>query len=352
MAALAVLCLLLAACGRSDSELSAASDLGPAQASPPPIGATLSRVKARRRLRCGVSQDKPGFAQRNLTGQWRGFDVDMCRALAAAVLGDSRAASFTGLTSRTRFAALQSGAVDVVSGGAAWTFSHDEALGLSFANVSYYDGQGFLVRGGGRFHTIADLAGARVCVLGGASSQQALADAFKARGAGYQPVLKDTLEEAVAAYRRGECDALSEDISVLAGLRQQMGSDNHAILPGYIADEPLGLMVREDDQRWADIVRWTVNALVLAEDLQTGSQNAEALRRQSTNPAIRRLLGVEGEFGQRFGLGADWSYRAIRQTGNYGEIFQRNLADLGIERGRNALWDAADPGQLYSPPMR
>ncbi|HUO21622.1 MAG TPA: amino acid ABC transporter substrate-binding protein [Caulobacteraceae bacterium] len=345
------LCLWLGACGRSDD--GGASDLAALQPTPAAAqGATLARVKARRRLRCGVSDDKPGFSQRNLTGQWRGFDVDMCRAVAAAVLGDSRAVTLVALTSRTRFAALQSGAVDLVSGGGAWTFSHDEALGLNFVGVSYYDGQGFMARGASRLHTIGDLAGARICVLGGAASQQGLADMFKARDEDYQAVVKDTLDEAVQAYRRGECDVLSDDVSVLAGLRDRVNTADQAILPGFIADEPLGLMVREDDSRWADIVRWTLNALVLAEDLGVTSANAEGLRRDTANPLIRRLLGAEGEYGQRMGLAADWSYRAIRQVGDYGEIYQRNLAGLNLPRGRNALWDAADPGQLYAPPMR
>jgi general L-amino acid transport system substrate-binding protein len=352
--ALAALCLVLTGCGPSEPEpADAASDLVAASPAQGPASGALTRVKARRRLKCGVSADKPGFAQRGLGGQWRGFDVDLCRAVAAAVLGDAHAVTFTPLTNRTRFAALQSGAVDVVSGGGAWTFSHDEALGLSFAGISYYDGQGFLVRRAGRIHTIADLGGARICVLGGAASQQALADAFKARALSYQPVLKDTLAEAASAYRNRACDALSDDASVLAGvLRQMSRPDDHVILPGFIADEPLGLIVREDDERWADIVRWTLNALILAEDLSVGSQNAEDLRRHSSNPAIRRLLGVDGEFGRRLGLSEDWSYRAIRQVGDYGEIFQRNLNGLGLVRGRNALWDSSQPGQLYAPPMR
>ena len=351
-AALLGLCLVLGACGQSEQPLPPVSDQAAVQTSQAAVSATLARVRARHRLKCGVTDDKPGFSQRNLTGQWRGFDVDMCRAVAAAVLGDSRAVSITPVNSRTRFAALQSGAVDLLSGGASWTFSHDEALGLGFASVSYYDGQGFLVRAKGRLRTIGDLDGARICVLGGASAQQALADASKARGGGYQVEPQDTMAQAVEAYRRHECDALSDDISVLAGIRAQLGSGAHVILPGSIADDPLGLMVREDDERWADIVRWTFNALVLGEELQTGMQTVEPLRRDSNNPAIRRLLGVEGEFGQRLGLSPDWSYRALRQVGDYGEIYNRNLAGLGLERGRNALWDAAQPGQLYAPQMR
>lgn len=351
--ALGALCLLIAACGQPPPDASEGSDLTAVQPAAPPSSATLARVRARHRLKCGVSEDKPGFAQRGLAGQWRGFDVDMCRAVAAAVLGDAHAVAFTPLTSRTRFAALQSGAVDVLSGGAAWTFSHDEALGLTFAGVTYYDGQGFLARRSGRLRTIADLGGARICLIGGAASQQSAADGFKARGQSYQPVLKDTLNEAVGAYRKGQCDALSEDISVLTGVMTQMPRrDDQTLLPGYIADEPLGLIVREDDARWADIVRWTLNVLVQAEALSVTTQNAEDLRRTSNNPAIRRLLGADGEFGRRIGLSDDWSYRAIRQVGDYGEIFQRDLAGIGFERGRNALWNAEKPGQIYAPPLR
>jgi general L-amino acid transport system substrate-binding protein len=226
-------------------------------------------------------------------------------------------------------------------------------LGNVFAGVTYYDGQGFLVRKSGGARTIADLVGLRICVLGGSSAQQVLTEAFHVRGQAFQPVVKDTLGEALDAYRKRQCDALSDDVSVLTGARSRLNNaSDQLILPGFIADEPLGLMVAEDDGRWAEIVRWTLNALVLAEDLKVGSANAEQLRKSSDNPAIRRLLGVDGEFGRRLGLADDWSFRAIRQGGDYGEIFERNLAPLGLERGRNALWDADRPGLIHAPPMR
>jgi general L-amino acid transport system substrate-binding protein len=351
------LALIVAGCGRPDSDVAAPSDAAAATApGAPTASATLTRVRARRRLKCGVSDDKPGFAVRGATGQWRGFDVDLCRAVAAAVLGDSRAVAFTALTSRTRFAALQSGAVDLVSGGGAWTFSHDTVLGNTFAGVSYYDGQGFMVRRQSAFGVIADLNGVKVCVVGGTTGQEGLAEAFKARGQAYQPLVKDTFEEALTAYRHGDCDALTDDRSVLIAARSRLDNpDAHRLLPGAIADEPMGLAVREGDDRWADIVRWTLNALVLAEDLGVTSADAESLRRTSANPAIRRLLGVDGDFGRRLGIGPEWSYRAIRQIGNYGEVFVRNLgpeSPLKLERGPNALWTASPPGLLYAPPLR
>ncbi len=210
-----------------------------------------------------------------------------------------------------------------------------------------------MTRAGGRYHTIADLGGARICVLGGTTGQQALGDLFKARKETYQPVVKDTLAQAEQAYRGGQCDALSEDLSVLAGVRARMHrAEDHIMLPGFIADEPLGLIVREDDARWIDAVRWTLNSLILAESLDVTAQTAEDQRRNSVNPAVRRLLGVDGEFGARLGLPADWSFRAVGQVGNYGEVFARNLQPLGLERGRNALWNGGQPGALYAPPLR
>ena len=350
----AALCLslCLAACNRPEPAPTAAPEPGATEAQPQ-VSPTLAKVRARRRLKCGVDQDKPGFAQRDLVGQWRGFDVDFCRAVAAAVLGDARAVSITPLSNRTRFAALQSGAVDLVSGGGAWTFTHDAVLGNAFAGVTYYDGQGFLARRSGGFQTIADLVGLRICVLGGSSAQQVLTEAFHVRGQAYTPVVEDTLGEAVEAYRKRQCDALSDDVSVLTGARSRLNNAaDQAILPGFIADEPLGLMTAQGDDRWTDIVGWTLNALILAEEMQVGSGNADSLRRNSDNPAIRRLLGVDGELGRRLGLADDWSFRAIRQVGDYGEIFERNLAPLGLDRGRNALWDASRPGLIHAPPMR
>jgi general L-amino acid transport system substrate-binding protein len=360
--------LTLAACGRQPPAPPPPGDLlqGPGAR---PADATLDKVRARKRLKCGVTDGVPGFSERGLTGQWRGFDVDICRAVAAAVLGDARAVSITPLTSRTRYAALQSGAVDLVTGGASFTFTHDVALRLDFAGISYYDSQGFLTaapkqppakRGAPPAppveKTVADLNGARICVQGGSSAQQVLAESFRARGMSYQPIVKDDRQQALEAYQHGDCDALTDDLSILAIDRSTLGDpDKQVVLTEVLADEPLGPVVREGDDHWTDIVRWTLNALILAEQARLGAKDVETARKDSVAPEVRRLLGVEGEAGRRLGLADDWAYRAIRQVGAYDEIFDRNLGPntpLKLDRGRNALWNADKPGLLYAPPLR
>jgi general L-amino acid transport system substrate-binding protein len=366
---LAVL-LILAACGRADPGTvpPAPSDMAPV-ATLKAADVTLDKVRARHRLRCGVSEDTPGFSERGITGQWRGFDVDLCRAVAAAVLGDSHAVGFTALSSRTRFAALESGAVDLVTGGGSYTFTHDVTLGAAFAGVSYYDSQGFLAAAPKQPRprkgvpppppvqkTIADLNGSRICVQGGSAQQQTLADSFRARGLTYQPVVKDDRQGALRAYQRGECDAVTDDLAILAIDLSQLGNrDRHVVLTEVLADEPMGPVVRQGDDRWADVVRWTLNALVLAEQAKLGMHEVEDARAHAVDPQVRRLLGDEGEAGKHLGLPDDWAYRAVRQVGNYGEIFDRNLGQdtpLKLERGRNALWTADKPGQIYAPPLR
>jgi general L-amino acid transport system substrate-binding protein len=329
----------------------------------PAAGATLERVRARKRLKCGVTDNAPGFSEHGLTG-WHGFDVDLCRAVAAATLGDARAVSITGLSSRTRFAALQSGAVDLVAGGGTYTFTHDVTMNLDFVGVSFHDSQGFLMatpkpaRRGAPTppSTIADLNGQRICVQGGSPAQQVLAEGLKARGLSYQPIVKDDRQQALQAYERRECDAITDDLSVLAydhaALRDPA---RHVIVPETLADDPVGPMVREGDDRWANIVRWTLNALILAEAGNVDSRSVDQARQDSVDPQVRRLLGLEGEAGRRLGLADDWAYKAIRQVGSYGEIFERNLgpnSPLKLERGRNALWTADKPGQIYAPPLR
>jgi general L-amino acid transport system substrate-binding protein len=357
---------VLSACGRPAPAPPA--DVVPATVAKP-IDATLDKIRARKRLKCGVTEAMPGFSERGLTGQWRGFDIDICRAVAAAVLGDARAVSVTPLNSRTRYAALQSGAVDLVAGGGSFTFTHDVALGLNFVGVSYYDSQGFLAKAprpprarrgqpppAPVDKTVADLNGARICVQGGSQAQQVLAESFRARGLSYRPIVKDDRQQALQAYERGECDAITDDLTVLAIDRAMLGGgDRDQVLAESIADEPLGPMVRDGDDHWADMVRWTLNALILAEQAKLNARTVEAARHDSVDPQTRRLLGVEGEAGRRLGLGDDWAYRAIRQVGSYDEIFDRNLGPntpLKLERGRNALWTADKPGQLYAPPLR
>ena len=358
---------LLAACKRPAPEPAAPSSAAAEVQAPPAASATLDKVKARKRLRCGVTDNLPGFSERTLTG-WRGFDVDLCRAVAAAVLGDARAVSITGLSSRTRFAALQSGTVDLVAGGGSFTFTHDVALNLDFVGISYYDSQGFLaaaprpprrvkgVQPPPMDKTIADLNGLRICVQGGSAAQAALAEGLKARGLSYQPIVKDDREQALQAYERRECDAITDDLSVLAYDRSALRDpDKSAILSETLVEDPIGPMVREGDGRWADVVRWTLNALILAEASKLRAATVDTARTDSVDPQTRRLLGAEGETGRRLGLNPDWAFRAIQQVGSYDEIFERNLGPntpLKLERGRNALWTATPPGLLYAPPLR
>jgi general L-amino acid transport system substrate-binding protein len=355
------LALIAGACQRQAAK--PAPPPAPEAQAAPPAGATLERVRARKRLKCGVTDNAPGFSEHGLTG-WRGFDVDLCRAVAAAALGDARAVSITGLSSRTRFAALQSGAVDLVAGGGTYTFTHDVTMGLDFVGVSFYDSQGFLMaapkpaRRGAPTppSTIADLNGQRICVQGGSPAQQVLAEGLKARGLSYRPIVKDDREQALQAYQRRECDAITDDLSVLAfdhaALRDPA---RHVIVSETLADDPVGPMVREGDDRWANIVRWTLNALILAEAGNVDSRSVDQARQDSVDPQVRRLLGLDGDAGRRLGLADDWAYKAIRQVGSYGEIFERNLGPntpLQLERGRNALWTADKPGQIYAAPLR
>ncbi len=355
--------LLASACQRQADKPPAPPPAAEAQA-PSPASATLDRVRARKRVKCGVTDSLPGFAERGLTG-WRGFDVDLCRAVAAATLGDARAVSITGLSNKTRFAALASGTVDLVAGGGTYTFTHDVTFGLDFVGVSFYDSQGFLTaapkpprRGQPPAppKTIADLNGLRICVQGGSPAQQVLAEGLKARGLSYQPIVKEDRQQALEAYQRRECDALTDDLSVLAYDQAALRDpERHVVLAETLADDPVGPMVREGDDRWANVVRWTLNALILAEAAKVDSRTVDQARRDSVDPQLRRLLGLDSDSGRRLGLADDWAYKTIHQVGSYGEIFDRNLGPttpLKLERGRNALWTADKPGQIYAPPLR
>jgi general L-amino acid transport system substrate-binding protein len=360
-AALTMAMLSAAACNRTPAQPASPP---PATAQTPPPSATLDRVREHKRLKCGVTDNLPGFAERTLTG-WRGFDVDLCRAVAAATLGDAHAVSITGLSNKTRFAALQSGAVDLVAGGGTYTFTHDVTFGLDFVGVSFYDSQGFLTaapkpprRGQPPppAKTIADLNGMRICVQGGSPAQQVLVDGLKARGLSYQLIVKDDRQQTLEAYQKRDCDALTDDLSVLAYDHASLRDpDRHVILTETLADDPVGPMVREGDDRWANVVRWTLNALILAEAAKVDSRTVDQAKQNSVDPQLRHLLGLEGDAGRRLGLADDWAYKVVRQVGSYGEIFDRNLGPetpLKLDRGRNALWTADKPGQIYAPPLR
>jgi general L-amino acid transport system substrate-binding protein len=297
-----------------------------------------------------------GFAVRDVRGVWRGFDVDICRAVAAAVLGDADAVRYRAVSAQNRFAELQDGSVDILSRNTSWTLSRDAGLGLDFAGITYFDGQGFMAPRSLNLTSADELNGARICVQAGTATETNLADYFRARGLELTPVVLDEEAEARAAYEAEACDVFTADVSALASARSLMSNPNaHVILPTVISKEPLGPVVRQDDPAWTDIVRWTVNALIIAEELGVNSTTAEASRETASDPDTRRLLGVDGDLGAMLGLEADWAYEAITQVGAYNEIFRRNLgADSGLklERGLNALWNAPDPGLIYAPPVR
>lgn len=353
------LSLGLAGCGGGGKEtaVDAGTDAAPTETAAPEFASpTLTAIKRRGRLNCGVHEGLIGFAYTDNRGEWRGFDADFCRALAAAVLGDANAVRFVPLTSSQRFEALRSGRVDVLWRSTSWTLTREAEEGIRFAGINYYDGQGFLVRRSLDLASAAELNGARVCVQRASTSELNVADWFRARGLEYTPVVGANEEAARAAYAREDCDALSADISALAAARTTLSNpEQHALLPDVISKEPLGPVVRRGDEAWTSIVRWTLNALVLAEELGVTSGNADRLAGESRNPQIRRLLGVEGEVGPLLGLRKDWAKSAIKAEGNYGEIFSRNVgtdSPLDLARGLNAQWNASPGGLIYALPIR
>ncbi|ADL01229.1 amino acid ABC transporter substrate-binding protein [Brevundimonas subvibrioides] len=357
-AVVAVACL--AACGRSEdtsTDLEASTPTRTATtAGELPPSPTLVAIKRRGRLNCGVNQGLVGFAYTDNRGEWRGFDVDFCRGLAAAVVGDPDAVRFVPLSAENRFQALEDGRVDVLWRNTSWTMERDTGGRLSFAGINYYDGQGFLVRRALNLNSAAELNGARICLQSGSTSALNVEDYFRSRGIEYRAVVLPTEEAARQAYGREDCDAFSADVSALAAARTTLGdSSQHVILPDVISKEPLGPVVRRGDEQWTAIVRWTQNALVLAEELGVTQANVEDQAAEARDPQVRRLLGVEGEFGSRMGLSDDWARDAIAGVGNYGEIFERNLGSqsaLDLARGLNAQWNGRPAGLIYGLPVR
>ena len=310
---------------------------------------TLEVVRARGVLSCGVLGTIFGFSAPDSSGVMRGIDADSCRAIAAAVLGDANKVRFVMLAPQSRFTAVQSGEVDVLFANTTWTLGRDAALGMTFTGVNYYDGQGFLVsRASGIAHA-EQLDGATVCLLAGGTAEQNLSDWFGARKLRFTPVLMEQQAEMVQAFGAGRCDAITQDASALSAHRRTLGPDRFAILPELIGTEPLGGAVAKGDDQWFEIVRWTHNAAVMAEALGVTSNNAEAMR-ASTVPAIRRLVGTDGDLGRQLGLGASWAFDLVRQVGNYGEMWERNIGPTGVDRGRNRLW--LEGGLQFSPPIR
>ena len=329
--------LLLAACGNESAKKTS----------------TLDTTKSQGFVKCGVSQGLPGFSNADAAGNWTGVDVDVCRAVAAAVLGDANKVKFTPLNAKERFTALTSGEIDILSRNTTWTLSRDAGIGLTFVGVNFYDGQGFMVRkDSGITSTSQFKNGISACANIGTTTELNMRDFFNSKGISYEPVAFEKADEVVAAYDSGRCDTYTTDKSGLAAQRTKMTNpDDHIVLPETISKEPLGPVVRQGDAVWEDIVRWSLNVMIEAEEYGISSSNADAMK-VSENPAVKRLVGSEGKLGSYLGLDQDWSLRIIKQVGNYGESYKRNIADTGIlpGRGPNALW--TNGGILYGPPAR
>jgi general L-amino acid transport system substrate-binding protein len=319
----------------------------------PAAAQTLKAIKERGTVACGVSQGVVGFSVRSEAGEWSGIDADFCRALAAAIFNDATKVTFVPLSADERFRALQSKDIDVLSRNSSWTMSRETELGLAFAGVNFYDGQGLMVRRSRNIGSALELNGSKICVQTGTTTELNLRDYFRANRMTYEAVALETADEALKAYESGRCDVRTADASALHGERLKTSSPNeHDILPEIISKEPLGPVVRQDDFQWFNIVKWINFALLDAEESGISSQTLDdALA--STKPEVRRLLGTEGNFGEQMGLTNDWMVRVIRAVGNYAEVYDRNVglkSKLGIPRGINQLW--TNGGILYAPPVR
>ncbi len=317
------------------------------------IDGTLEQVRQRGWVNCGVTQGLEGFSKRNQQGNWEGLDVELCRAVAAATLGDAEQVDYFPLSAKARFSALQSGKIDILSRVTTWTLTREAKLGLRFAGINMYDGQGFMVRKDLGANSARELNGASICSNSSNSTLANVADFFKLNGMEYTPVIFEKSSEVLRAYDQGRCDVYTSDKSGLAAQRLQLKEpDQHVLLPDTISKEPLGPVVRSGDEQWFDIVRWTLNAVIEAEFLGITSSNASELKEFGVMQQ-KRLLGSEGDFGSAMGLNADWAFTIITQVGNYSEIYERTVGSqspLGIARGLNAQWN--NGGILYSQPIK
>jgi general L-amino acid transport system substrate-binding protein len=314
---------------------------------------TLDQVKSRGQLLCGVNVGLGGFALPDANGQWAGLEVDYCRAIAAAVFGDASKVKYVPLDGASRFEGLKSGAVDVLIRSATWTLSRDTVQGLDFEAIYYYDGQGFMVKKSMNVKSVLELDGASICVAQGSTTELNLADYFRAHNIKYEGVAFKSNDETVQAYAAGRCDAYTTDASGLASFRLKLPSpDDHVILPEIISKEPLASAVRKGDSQWATIVRWAHFVMIDAEEVGVTSKNVDEMMK-SPNPEVRRMLGVEGKFGEGIGLSNAWAVNILKQVGNYGEVYERNVGPasaLKIPRGPNKLWSQG--GLQYGPPIR
>jgi general L-amino acid transport system substrate-binding protein len=314
---------------------------------------TLKTVKDRGQLSCGVSQGLPGFSSPDDKGNWTGLDVDVCRAIAAAIFNDPSKVKFVPLSAKDRFTALQSGEIDVLSRNTTWTLSRDTTLGANFTGVTYYDGQGFMVKKSLKVNSALELNSASVCVQTGTTTEQNLADYFKGNNMKYEVIAFGTADEAVKAYESGRCDVFTTDVSGLYAERLKLANPaDHAVLPEVISKEPLGPMVRHGDDQWFDLVKWVLFAMVDAEELGIAQKNVDEMAK-SDKPELKRALGTDGNLGEQLGLTKDWVIRIVKGVGNYGEAYERNVgagSKLGIARGLNQLWNKG--GIQYAPPIR
>jgi general L-amino acid transport system substrate-binding protein len=312
---------------------------------------TTAAVLKKGFLQCGVNTGLAGFSQPDSKGEWHGLDVDLCRAVAAALFADAHKVRYTPLTAQQRFTALQSGEVDILSRNTSWTIARDTSLGLNFVGVNYYDGQGFMVAKKRNITSATQLNGAAVCVQPGTTTELNLADYFRAKNMKFKPVVIEKLEEVLNAYFAGRCDVYTTDVSGLIAARASRAANprDHVILREVISKEPLGPAVRHGDDQWFDTVKWSLFAMIDAEELGLTSRNIET-QVKSANPVIQRFVGATGQFGKMLGVDARWARNIIKQVGNYGESFDRNLTPLGVDRGINKLWNQG--GILYAPPLR
>lgn len=319
------------------------------------FGETLSAVQARGNLICGINGQLPGFSYLDPQGEYAGFDVDFCRALAAAIFGDPNLVEYRSTTTQERFTVLQTGEVDVLIRNTTWSLVRDTELGLNFSVTTFYDGQGIMVPQDSGIASLADLEGGTICVQKGTTTELNLADVMATEGVSYTPAVFDDINATYGAYGEGRCDAVTSDKSQLSSVAKGVlpDPDNHVIMDVTLSKEPLGPAVRHGDDQWMDIVKWVVFATIAGEEYEVTSENVEEMRGSSENPEIRRLLGVEGELGQKLGLSNDFAYNVILNVGNYAEIYQRNLGEgtpTFIPRGLNSLY--TENGLLYSPPFR
>ncbi len=317
-------------------------------------GQTLEQVQERGELNCGVSTGLAGFSAPDADGEWQGFDVAVCRAVAIAVLGDASAVNFVPTTGQTRFTALASGEIDMLARNTTWTFTRDVDLAFEFTGVNYYDGQGFMVPRNLGVSSAMELDGATVCIQTGTTTELNLADFFASNEMSYEPVPVETNAEAQQQYLAGACDVYTTDSSGLAATRASFEApSDHVILPEIVSKEPLGPVVRHGDNQWGDIVRWTLMGLIAAEEHGVTSENVAMMAEGTDSPEINRLLGTEGSLGEMLGLSNDWMASVIAEVGNYGEIFAANIGEntpIGLARGLNAQW--TDGGVLYAMPFR